>query len=138
MTMARMKYQDLLAGLIRLHILHHASKEEFYGQWMIHELARHGYTLSPGTLYPMLHALERKGYLKSRKERQGRTYRRLYRATALGREADRICKVQVRELTGQGRGKEQPQSATQRPGSEDNSGSRAGHQGNAHTVQTRK
>src|SRR5882672_7906744 len=112
--MARMKHQELLVGLIRLHILHHASKEEFYGQWMIHELARHGYTLSPGTLYPMLHALERRGYLKSRKERQGRTYRRLYRATALGREADRICKVQVRELTGQGRSKGEGSGAGRR------------------------
>ena len=81
---------------------------------MIHELARHGYTLSPGTLYPMLHALERKGYLRSRKERQGRTYRRIYRATALGREANRICKVQVRELTGQGRSKGQEQSERQK------------------------
>jgi PadR family transcriptional regulator PadR len=101
--MARMKHQDLLKGLVRLHILHHASKEEFYGQWMIHELARHGYALSPGTLYPMLHALERSGYLRSRQERQGRTFRRIYRATALGREANKIAKVQVRELTGQGR-----------------------------------
>ena len=101
--MARMKHQELLKGLIRLHILHHASTEEFYGQWMIHELAHHGYTLSPGTLYPMLHALERNGYLKSRQERVGRTFRRFYRATALGREANKIAKVQVRELTGQGR-----------------------------------
>ena len=111
--MARMKHQELLVGLIRLHILHHAAKEEFYGQWMIHELARHGYTLSPGTLYPMLHALERRGYLRSRKERLDRTFRRLYRATALGREADRICKVQVRELTGQGRSKEREPSKKQ-------------------------
>jgi PadR family transcriptional regulator PadR len=109
----RMKHQELLIALIRLHVLHHAAKEEFYGQWMIHELARHGYTLSPGTLYPMLHALERKGYLRSREERLGRTYRRIYRATALGREADRIYKVQVRELTGQGRRKVQ-QSGSQR------------------------
>ena len=58
--MVRMKHQELLKGLIRLHILHHASQEAFYGQWMIHELARHGYTLSPGTLYPMLHGLERR------------------------------------------------------------------------------
>src|SRR5215468_10282003 len=120
--MARMKHQELLVGLIRLHILHHAAKEEFYGQWMIHELARHGYTLSPGTLYPMLHALERRGYLKSRKERQGRTYRRLYRATALGREADRICKIQVRELTGQGRSKAQEPGGAEKPGPEDQSG----------------
>jgi PadR family transcriptional regulator, regulatory protein PadR len=135
--MARMKHQDLLVGLIRLHVLHHASKEEFYGQWMIHELARHGYALSPGTLYPMLHALERKGYLKSRKERQGRTYRRLYRATALGREADRICKVQVRELTGQGRSKAQEQSGAAQ-GPEGDSGSRPERRGNVHTVETRK
>lgn len=103
--MARMKYQELLKGLIRLHILHHASIDEFYGQWMIHELARHGYTLSPGTLYPMLHQLERSGYLRSREERLGRIYRRIYRATALGKEANKVAKIQVRELTGGGRGR---------------------------------
>ena len=99
--MAKMKHQDLLKGLIRLHLLHHASESEFYGQWMIHELARHGYTLSPGTLYPMLHGLEGRGYLKSKKERSGRTFRRFYRATALGREANKLAKVQVRELIGE-------------------------------------
>jgi DNA-binding PadR family transcriptional regulator len=99
--MARMKHQELLKGLIRLHILHHAAKAEFYGQWMIHELARHGYALSPGTLYPMLHGLERRGYLKSRAVRSGRTFRRVYRATALGRDANRVAKVQVRELIGE-------------------------------------
>jgi DNA-binding PadR family transcriptional regulator len=102
-----MKHQELLKGLIRLHILHHAAKDEFYGQWMIHELARHGYALSPGTLYPMLHQLERSGYLRSRDERLGRTYRRIYRATALGKEANKLAKIQVRELTG-GRGRRKP------------------------------
>src|SRR5665213_336679 len=96
--MARMKHQDILKGLIRLHILHHASVGEFYGQWMIQELARHGYKLSAGTLYPMLHGLERNGYLKSKSQRSGRTFRRVYRATALGREANKVAKVQVREL----------------------------------------
>jgi PadR family transcriptional regulator, regulatory protein PadR len=99
--MAKMKHQELLKGLIRLHVLHHASEAEFYGQWMIQELARHGYTLSPGTLYPMLHALERSGYLTSKKEQNGRTFRRVYRATALGREANRIARIQVRELIGE-------------------------------------
>jgi len=73
----------------------------FYGWWMIYELTRHGYTLSPGTLYPMLHGLERRGYLKSKDERLGRSFRRLYRATALGREANKIVKLQVRELIGE-------------------------------------
>jgi PadR family transcriptional regulator PadR len=98
--MARMKHQELLKGLIRLHILHHAAEGEFFGQWMITELARHGYQLSPGTLYPMLHALERQGYLTSRKQQMGRTFRRLYRATALGRDANKVAKRQVLELTG--------------------------------------
>jgi DNA-binding PadR family transcriptional regulator len=99
--MTQMKHQNLLKGLIRLHILHHATKDEFYGQWVIDELARHGYKLGPGTLYPMLHAMERSGYLKSRKERLGRTFRRVYTATALGRAANKVAKVKVRELYGE-------------------------------------
>jgi PadR family transcriptional regulator, regulatory protein PadR len=101
MPKAKLKHQDLFSGLIRLHILHHAAEGEFYGQRMIHELARNGYTLSPGTLYPMLHALEHRGYLKSRSERCGRTTRRIYRATALGREAHRLARIKVRELVGE-------------------------------------
>lgn len=106
-----MKHQELFKGLIRLHILHHAVQGEFYGQWMIEELGRHGYRLSPGTLYPMLHALERGGHLVSRKEQHGRTFRRLYRATRQGREANRIAKLRVRELVGElveGRGARPP------------------------------
>lgn len=99
--MARKNHQELFKGLIRLHILHHAATGTFYGQWMIQELAHHGYNLSPGTLYPMLHALERRGYLKSRKEQDGRTFRRVYFATALGREANRLAKRKVRELVGE-------------------------------------
>jgi len=90
--------QDLYGGLIRLHILHHAAKEGLYGQWMIEELAHHGYKISAGTLYPMLHGMERKGYLKSRKKRNGRTYRRFYRATPLGRKALSLVRTRLNEL----------------------------------------
>ena len=92
------EHQELFSGLIRLHILHHAAEGDLYGQWMIEELARHGYKLSPGTLYPMLHAVERKGYLSSEEQRIGRSARRLYRATPLGREAlelARACSTKV-------------------------------------------
>jgi PadR family transcriptional regulator, regulatory protein PadR len=65
-----MKFDDLLTGLIRLHILHHAAEMEIYGQWMIDELGHHGYPLGPGSPYPMLHVIERKGYLVSSVERQ--------------------------------------------------------------------
>ena len=56
-----MEHHDLLSGFVRLHVLHHAAEGEIYGQWMIEELARHSYKLSPGALYPMLHAMEERG-----------------------------------------------------------------------------
>ncbi len=96
--MATEKHQDFLAGLIRLHILHHAAEGEFFGNWMIEELREHGYKIGPGTLYPMLHGLERKGYLKSRTEGAGRRARRHYRATCKGRDALAVAKTKVREL----------------------------------------
>jgi DNA-binding PadR family transcriptional regulator len=111
------KHKELFTGLIRLHILHHASEGEFYGQWMIRELARHGYRLSPGTLYPMLHGLQRRGYLISRREQTGRTFRLLYRATAKGRDANRMAKSRVRELVGEvaeGRGSAAPKRRARR------------------------
>lgn len=93
-----LEHHDLLAGLIRLHVLHHAAKGEIYGQWMIEELGHHGYKLSAGTLYPMLHGMERKGYLVSRQERLGRTFRRLYRATPLGLEGLELAQLRLKEL----------------------------------------
>lgn len=96
-----MEHQDLLSGLIRLHVLHHAVEDEVYGQWMIEELARHGYRLSAGTLYPMLRAMEKKGYLVSEERRAGRSIRRVYKATELGREALELARGKVRELIGE-------------------------------------
>lgn len=90
--------KDLYSGLIRLHILHHAAKEPVFGFWMVEELARHGYKVSTGTLYPILHGLERKGYLRSHVEREGKTSRRIYRATPLGRRALKAALGKVREL----------------------------------------
>lgn len=92
---------ELFGGLIRLHILHHAAKKPFYGLWLIEELAHHGYRLSPGTLYPLLHRLERQGYLRSAKARAARRGRRLYRATPFGRKALAAARGKVRELFGE-------------------------------------
>jgi PadR family transcriptional regulator, regulatory protein PadR len=93
--------RDLYSGLIRLHILYHASQGPIFGLWIIEELGRHGYKLSPGTLYPILHGLERRGYLRSSEKREGRQVRRLYRVTPAGRKALREAKVKVRELVGE-------------------------------------
>lgn len=94
-------YRDLCHGLIRLHVLYHAAEGPIYGVWIAQELSRHGYTLSAGTLYPLLHGLERRGYLRSHIERRGRRLRRVYRATNAGRRALRIAKEKVRELFGE-------------------------------------
>ena len=93
--------RDLYSGLIRLHILHHAAEEPIFGLGMAEELARHGYKLSLGTLYPLLHGLERRGYLKSSSQRSGKTARRVYRATPAGRKALAAAKSKVRELFGE-------------------------------------
>jgi len=93
--------RDLYSGLIRLHILHHAAEEPIFGLGMAEELARHGYKLSLGTLYPLLHGLERRGYLKSSSQRHGKTVRRVYRATTPGRRALAAAKNKVRELFGE-------------------------------------
>lgn len=90
--------QQLYSGLIRLHVLHHAAERPIYGLWLIEELARHGYKLSPGTLYPMLHGMEAKGYLRSVEERSGKLARRVYRATALGQKALENARQKVSEL----------------------------------------
>ena len=96
-----MSDQDLYSGLIRLHILYHAGQEEIFGLGIIEELAHHGYKLSPGTLYPILHGLERKGYLRSYEHRDGKRIRRVYKSTASGRKALAAAKIKVTELVGE-------------------------------------
>jgi DNA-binding PadR family transcriptional regulator len=93
-----MKNQDLYAGLIRLHILHHAAEGEVFGLGIINELQRHGYDLSPGTIYPMLHRMQLKGYLVSKERKLGRSIRRSYRATAAGKVVLADAKRKVQEL----------------------------------------
>jgi DNA-binding PadR family transcriptional regulator len=90
--------RDLYSGLIRLHVLHHAVEGPIFGLGMIEELARHGYRISAGSLYPLLRGLEKKGYLRSTEQRNGKSLRKMYRATALGRKALAASKSKVREL----------------------------------------
>jgi DNA-binding PadR family transcriptional regulator len=79
--------REFQRGAVRLHILHHAADEEIHGAWLTEELGRHGYHISPGTLYPTLHRLEADGLLTSQQRVvDGRT-RRVYRATKAGKRA---------------------------------------------------
>jgi len=93
--------RELYSGLIRLHVLHHACEEPIFGLGMIEELARHGYRLSPGTLYPVLNGMEKKGLLRSSREPVNGKIRRVYRATPMGRRALRDAKERLMELFGE-------------------------------------
>jgi DNA-binding PadR family transcriptional regulator len=78
-------FQDFFLGFVKIHILYHASNEPMYGVEILTELARHGYRLSPGTLYPTLHRLEREGYLSVEKKVVDGKVRKYYSATKQGR-----------------------------------------------------
>ena len=65
---------------------------------MMEELKHHGYRIGPGTLYPLLHGLERSGLLRSELKNVAGHRRRLYRLTAAGRKALDKARVKVDEL----------------------------------------
>jgi len=92
------KNQELYIGLVRLHVLHHAAEEPIFGLGIIEELGRHGYRLGPGTIYPLLHSMERRGWLRSNQELVNGRKRKVYIATAAGRKALVSARKQVREL----------------------------------------
>lgn len=85
-------------GFIKIHILHHASEEPIYGLWIIEELGRHGYQLSPGTLYPILHTLEADGLLHSSQQLVDGKIRKYYEITSRGRKTLAEAKKKIKEL----------------------------------------
>jgi PadR family transcriptional regulator len=93
--------RDIISGFIKLHILYHASHEPVFGLDLIQELRRHGYELSPGTLYPTLHALEEEGYLRHEDKIVNGRRRKYYTATRQGRTALAEVRGKVRELVGE-------------------------------------
>jgi DNA-binding PadR family transcriptional regulator len=90
--------RELFVGLIRIHVLIHAFHEPIFGLAMMEELIHHGYRIGPGTLYPLLHGMERGGLLKSRLINVGGRRRRVYRITASGRKALDKARAKVDEL----------------------------------------
>jgi PadR family transcriptional regulator PadR len=90
--------QELYIGLVRLYVLHHAAEEPIFGLGMIQELGRHGYRLGPGTIYPLLHSMERRGWLRARVQLVEGRRRKAYAATAAGRRALKLARERVREL----------------------------------------
>lgn len=94
----RTSTQELYIGLVRLHVLHHAAEGPIFGLGIIQELGRHGYRLGPGTVYPLLHGMENRGWLRAGSAVVEGRRRKTYAATAAGRRALKTARERVREL----------------------------------------
>ena len=91
-------FRHFLLGFIKIHILHHAAEAPLYGLALIEELRRHGYRLSPGTIYPVLHGLTGAGYLKRESQIVSGKVRKYYTITAAGRRTLARSRRQLVEL----------------------------------------
>lgn len=91
--------REILLSFWKVHILHHASEEPVHGQWILNELRRHGYSISPGTLYPLLKRMEKRGWLKCKTSpKAGLRARRSYSLTAQGKQVLAHVRGQLEEL----------------------------------------
>jgi PadR family transcriptional regulator PadR len=77
--------RDMIQGLVRLRILRAAARGPVSGVELSQDLATAGHQVSPGTLYPLLHDMEKAGWVKSTGKTVKGKRRRYYRATRKGR-----------------------------------------------------
>ena len=90
--------RNLELAFIKLHILYHADVEEIFGVGMMKELGRHGYTIGPGTLYPILAKMEKGGLLSCEARTVNRKQRKYYRITVAGESVLNEMKHKIIEL----------------------------------------
>jgi len=93
--------REFFLGFVKVHILYHAAEEPVYGLELIEELARHGYDLSPGTLYPTLHRLHSQGYLDCESRVVAGRRRKYYTITDQGQAALAEARLKIAELVGE-------------------------------------
>jgi len=90
--------RQFFLGFIKIHILYHAAEGPVYGAELVRELARHGYDLSSGTLYPTLHGLREQGYLEQEVRVAAGRIRKYYTITEKGQHALAEARRKIREL----------------------------------------
>jgi PadR family transcriptional regulator, regulatory protein PadR len=90
--------RKLFLGFIHIHILHHAKEHPVYGTWMVEELREHGYNISSGTLYPILHSMESDGLLVREDKKVEGKIRKYYTTTEKGNEILEEARKKAYEL----------------------------------------
>jgi len=90
--------RGVFLAFVRVHVLHHAAAGQVFGLEMIEELRHHGYSIGPGTLYPILHNLESAGCLRATQEVVNGKQRKYYVATAKGKRTLAELRKKIREL----------------------------------------
>ncbi|MEW5982553.1 MAG: PadR family transcriptional regulator [Acidobacteriota bacterium] len=93
--------REILLSFWKVHILHHAGEHPVVGHWILTELRRHGYDISPGTLYPLLKRMTESGWLRCQVESgsRGPRARRYYHLTTAGRVVLEIVRAMIQALT---------------------------------------
>jgi DNA-binding PadR family transcriptional regulator len=94
-------FRDFFLGFVRLHILFHAGHEPVCGVDLMAEMDRHGYRIGAGTLYPLLHRLERAGLLRCEVRVVAGRQRKYYRSTPAGAAVLAEARIRLRELVGE-------------------------------------
>ncbi|MFN2744754.1 MULTISPECIES: PadR family transcriptional regulator [Bacillus] len=90
--------RKLFLGFIQIHILHHAGEQPIFGLWMLEELKEHGYNISAGTLYPILHSMESDGLLVKEERNVDGKIRKYYSATEKGMGVLKEARLKAYEL----------------------------------------
>ncbi|MFB6499028.1 PadR family transcriptional regulator [Bacillus haynesii] len=90
--------RKLFLGFIQIHILHHASEHPIFGLWMLGELKEHGYNISAGTLYPILHSMEADGLLRKEEQNVDGKIRKYYSTTEKGASVLKEARLKAYEL----------------------------------------
>lgn len=89
---------DFLLGLMKIYILHFAGKQELYGKDFHDQMLQMGFDVSYGTIYPLFHRMEERGYLRCHERKVKGKIRKYYSLTHKGQEALASAKSRVREL----------------------------------------
>lgn len=90
-------FRELLPALGMVPILHRTVEGPAFGLWLLRELERHGYRISPGIPYPILARLERNCWLRV-PSRGAAKARRTCRLTAAGRALPLTVRDRLGEL----------------------------------------